>query len=70
VSLICHRITDHPEVKFTEGDHFLAFLNRDYPDKKLPHHMPQFIAAGHVGEQRGIVRSYNQELLGARTSPV
>lgn len=34
---------DSPRVKLEEGDHHLAYLNPDYRDKALPHHVPQFI---------------------------
>lgn len=34
---------DNPQVDFKEGDHHLAWLNPDYLDKKMPHHVPQFV---------------------------
>lgn len=34
---------DNPQVKFRDGDHYLAYPNQDYLDKKQPHHIPQFV---------------------------
>lgn len=34
---------DEPEIKFREDRFHLVYFNEDYLDKKLPHHIPQFM---------------------------
>jgi hypothetical protein len=44
--LINHNLilyTDEPELKFPDDRFHLVFFNEEYLDKKLPHHIPQFI---------------------------
>jgi len=47
VSELFHHVsviyTDEPELKFREDRFHLAFVNEEYLDKKLPHHIPQFV---------------------------
>ena len=35
---------DNPEVRVREGDFLMVYLNPDYMDPRLPHHVPHFIA--------------------------